>query len=97
MALRRYARDTVLGFGSHYGSPRAIESIRAGIASGAVRFKAATLGEGDRIDIVAGREYGDASLWWVICSASEIGYMLQCPPGTALKIPLLSDVTKLIG
>lgn len=97
MALRRYARDPVLGFGSHYGSARAIETIRAGIANGTIKFREATLGEGDRLDIVAGREYGDATLWWVIASASGIGYALQVPPGTMLRIPILADVARVLS
>jgi hypothetical protein len=39
----------------------------------------------------------DATLWWIIASASEIGFALQTPPGTQLKIPLLEDVAKYAG
>lgn len=97
MALRRYVRDPVLGFGSHYGSARAIEAIRTGIDNGVIKYRDAVLNEGDRLDIIAGREYGDATLWWVVSAASNIGWMLQVPPNTALKIPVLADVAKLLG
>lgn len=97
MALRRYARDTILGFGSHYGTAKAIGVIRRGVSDGTIRSKQLLLGERDRLDIVAGREYGDASLWWVISAASDIGWALQLPANTVLTVPLLQDVAKLLG
>lgn len=97
MAIRRYARDPILGFGQRFGTARAIGIIRAGIASGAVKTSLEELNQGDRLDIVAGRNYGDASLWWVIAAASEIGWALQVPPGTVLVVPNLQDVARLLG
>jgi hypothetical protein len=42
---------------------------------------------GQRLDQVAGKMYGDASLWWIIAAASGIGWGMQVPPGVVLKIP----------
>ena len=36
---------------------------------------------------MAANVYGDSSLWWIIAAASNIGWGLQVPPGTVLKIP----------
>ena len=43
--------------------------------------------EGDRFDILAQTYYGDSNLWWIIAAASGIGWGLQCPPGTVIRIP----------
>jgi hypothetical protein len=43
--------------------------------------------EGERLDSLAGTVYGDASLWWIIASASGIGWGMQVPPGTLIFIP----------
>ena len=42
---------------------------------------------GDRYSNLAHEHYGDVKLWWVIAAASDIGWGLQCPPGTFLRIP----------
>lgn len=55
------------------------------------------LQEGERLDIIAGREYGDARFWWVISAASGIGWGLQVPAGTSILIPRdLDQVMRLV-
>jgi|TARA_B100000035_G_scaffold169718_1_gene144772 nucleoid-associated protein YgaU len=53
------------------------------------------LEEGERLDYLAGLNYGDSSLWWIIAAASGIGYALQVPPGTILRIP--NNITEVFG
>lgn len=55
--------------------------------SGALSFRVHNLLEGERLDHLAGKEYGDATLWWVIAGASGIGWGMQVPPGTFIRIP----------
>ena len=56
------------------------------------------LKEGERLDSIAGKVYGNATYWWVIAAASGIGWGCQVPPGTWLRIPVnLSDVMGLMG
>jgi len=43
--------------------------------------------DGERLDILAGKYYGDSQYWWIIAAASGIGWGLQVPPGTLLRIP----------
>jgi len=47
--------------------------------------------QGDRLDKLAGKYYGDGTLWWVIAAASGIGWWLQIPSGVVLTIPLNID------
>lgn len=97
MALRRYARSNILGINKQYGTSLAIQAIRNGIRSGTIRFTTEVLKEGQRLDSISGRIYGDATLFWVIAAASDIGWSLQVPPSTILTIPNLDDVAELVG
>ena len=61
--------------------------IYFGVLSGKIKFSTSRLSEGRRLDHVAAQSYGDASLWWIIASASGIGWNLQCPPDTVINVP----------
>lgn len=97
MTLRRYARTKVIGLNFRYGTSYAIPAIRENIRNGNIRAKEVTLREAERLDILAGQEYGDSSLYWVIAAASDIGWSLQVPAGTRILIPVLEDVSKFVS
>jgi len=97
MALRRYNRTPIIKFGEKYGTSQVILFIRKNITNGTIRKKVYICEEGVRLDILAGEEYGDGKLWWVIAAASGIGWGLQVPPGTLITIPKLEDVAKFVG
>ena len=98
MPFSRYNRAPQLNLGAQYGTSRAIEAIRAGIASGQIHVTRETVVRGaERLDTIAGVVYGDAQYWWILAAASDIGWGLQVPVGTVLKVPVLSDIAKLIG
>jgi len=97
MTVQRYARTTVIKFGEKYGTSQAILAIRNNITNGNIRKKTYLCEENVRLDILAGEEYGDGKLWWVLAAASGIGWGLQIPPGTFIVIPKLEDVVKFIG
>ena len=98
MTIRRYVRDgTVLG-GKAFGTSAAVNAIRQNIRQGNISFTVQNLAEAQRLDVLAGEVYGDASLWWVIAAASDIGWALQVPPGTFLGIPTdLSEIGDLVS
>lgn len=87
----------VLGLGFQYGTSNAIPAIRANIQNGNIRTRETVLVESERLDVIAGREYQDGTLFWVIAAASGIGYCLQVPAGTKLLIPILDDVVRYTG
>lgn len=68
-------------------APAIVNMIRERIRDGQMSFTIEQLVEGKRLDHVAHEYYGDARLWWVIATASGIGWWLQAPPGTRLVIP----------
>lgn len=52
-----------------------------------INYNVVTLAEGQRLDHLAAKTYGESTLWWVIASASGVGWSLQCPAGTVLRVP----------
>ena len=44
--------------------------------------------EGDRLDILAHKYYGDVNYWWILARANDIGKgSLYVTPGLQLRIP----------
>ena len=82
--------------GTRYGTSETIYNIRKAVSSGTLKCREQTLTETQRLDVLAGIEYGDSSLWWIIAAASNIGWGLQVPPGILIKIPALADAGKYI-
>lgn len=98
MGIRRYARAPILRAGSQYGTSLAINVIKQAVDAGILRTRVFTLQGSERLDIIAGREYGDASNWWIIAAASGIGWSLQVPPGTRVVLPIdLDQVIDLVA
>lgn len=97
MALRRYARSNILGANKQYGTSRAIQAIRNGIEAGTIRYSTRRVLQGQRLDSIAGEVYNNGRLWWVIAAASEVGWSLQVPPETIIRIPNVADVSALVG
>jgi len=97
MSIDRYANDNVIQDGKILGTNRSILLIRQAVKSGQLNVTEKITSSFERLDIIASSVYGDGRLWWVIAAASEIGWWLQIPPGTLLKIPIsLNDVQDLV-
>jgi hypothetical protein len=97
VSFSRYKNDGVTRGGEILQSARAIVRIRDAVRAGSLVCRPITLREGERLDRIAGEVYGDGRLWWVIAAASNIGWWMQCPPGTRLWVPIdLSQVSALI-
>ena len=97
MPFSRYSRAPVLALGSHLGTSEAIRVIREAVNDGRLKCRELDLHEKQRLDHIAGQVYGDARYWWILAAASGIGWGLQCPPGTIVLVPDLSDVAQLVG
>jgi len=89
-----------MGIGRYTFSPRVVGSkgkvivnrritskIFNAVVAGSIPAIFSKLTESQRLDVIAAQQYGDPSYWWVIAAASGIGWGLQCPPGTILRIP----------
>lgn len=96
MTINRYSSDSVIN-GKILATNNSLQRLRDAIKSGQVKTSSYVIQEGDRLDNLAGRQYGDGRLWWVIAAASNIGWWMQVPPGTRIVIPLdLNQVSSVI-
>tara|TARA_Y100001937_G_C6939980_1_gene249908 strand:+ start:193 stop:498 length:306 start_codon:yes stop_codon:yes gene_type:complete len=98
MALSRYSfssnrkdsnRQNIIGIS------KACYKIHQAIEDGSLNYTVHILEQGERLDYLAGINYGDSSLWWVLAAASGIGYALQVPPGTIIRIP--TSISEVFG
>jgi len=97
MSTSRYTYTPRVMGRSRFGTSSASSKINRAVMSGQLGFTSIVLKGGQRLDHIAGASYGSASLWWVIAAASGIGWGMQCPPGTIVRIPTkLSEVMLLI-
>jgi len=97
MSIDRYGNDNLVQDGKLLGTSRSILTIRQAVESGAINTVSRTTKSSERLDIIANQIYADGRLWWVIAAASGIGWWLQIPPGTLLKIPVdLQQVESLL-
>ena len=87
MAIGRYDNTLKIAGGKKLASPRGHNLIYRAVQAGALSYRLHILKEGERLDILAGKYYGNGRLWWVIAAASGIGWAAQVPPGTRLFIP----------
>ena len=95
--VSRYINDDPIRGGKVRRTASAVDRIRNANRRGAFQTTERVLKEGERLDQIAGQVFGDASLWWVIAATSNIGWYLQAPPGTLLKIPLnVADVLRYV-
>tara|TARA_Y100000592_G_C5480383_1_gene325064 strand:- start:2897 stop:3193 length:297 start_codon:yes stop_codon:yes gene_type:complete len=98
MTISRYDRDSLIRNGRAFGTAKGVSAIRSSIRAGTVNTKVEIHKEAKRLDIIAGQEYGDSSLWWVIAAASNIGWGLQVPPGTRIVIPTsIEDIAEIVS
>ena len=98
MAFSRYIRDGFRPDGKGLQTPGAVEAIRAAISRGDVGIiDEFTTTQAERLDTIAGRIYGNGRYWWVLAAASNIGWGLQVPPGTIIKVPDIRSVERIVG
>ena len=50
-------------------------------------------GEGDRLDTLANKFYGDTSLWWFIARANNLK-TINLEPGTSIRIPVSTEFAR---
>ena len=95
MAISRYTFSLQIKNGKSLNSSSNMSRINKLVNNGSINCNTYVLEEGQRLDHISAISYGDSSYWWIIAAASGIGWGLQVPPGTFLKIP--RDLNEIIG
>jgi len=97
MAIGRYTFTPAIMGRSILATNTSSTRIFNACENGTLMFQSITLSESQRLDHIAGNAYGSSTLWWVIAAASGIGWGLQVPAGTIIRVPQnISNVMALI-
>jgi hypothetical protein len=97
MARSRYTFTTRINDGQGINGWMGSSPIFSAVEAGEIETTTIVLTQGQRLDHLAGQFYGDSRYWWVIAAASGIGWALQCPVGTIVKIPRNLEAALSIG
>ena len=96
--IGRYTFSKRLEGGKAIGPARASVLLYRAVQNGTLRANKRVLEEGERLDTISFEVYGSPTFWWVIAGASGIGWGLQVPPGTLLRIPnSISDALTILS
>jgi len=93
--MRRYARDQRIR-GGKVETAKTVKSLRRAKDLGLLTTTDIVLTEDQRLDHLAHEHLGNSRWWWVLAALSDIGWGLQIPAGTIIKIPLDISVVKAI-
>jgi hypothetical protein len=97
MSRSRYTYTTRIDDGRGIGAWNGGTNIYNSVLNGDLEATTIVLTQGQRLDHLAGQFYGDSRYWWIIAAASGIGWSMQCPPGTVVKIPKNLETALSIG
>lgn len=97
MARSRYTFVSRINDGQGISAWSGGTTLFNAVLTGNLEADTIVLTQGQRLDHIAGQYYGNGSYWWVIAAASGIGWALQCPAGTVIKIPKNLDAALSIG
>jgi hypothetical protein len=88
--------NSLLGTKPKYATTTLCSAIFNDCKSGRIQTEQITYNEGDRLDYLAQKYYGNGIDWWIIAAASGIGWWLQINPGTIITIPTDIKQVKLL-
>jgi len=86
MAINRYDSALIIA-GNFYGTTEYIQLIYKAVEDGTIDYDVHIMKEPDRLDNLAAVRYGSGNLWWIIAAASGIGWGLQVPADTIIRLP----------
>jgi hypothetical protein len=94
----RYEGTPRIRGGQLLATSTSARNLKIAVRNNQITLKTIVAGEGARLDSIAGEEYGDARMYWLIAACSGIGWSMQVPPGTILRIPTdLAQVRAIVG
>ena len=91
MATSRYAYTSRILGRKQFATSESSSRIFMAVSQGDIPYNTTVVRENVRLDHLAGQIYGSSDLWWILAAASGIGWALQVPPGTVIKVPTALD------
>ena len=95
--MKRYTRDQRIR-GGKLQTAKSVMLIRRANDFGLMPTISIKIKEEQRLDHLAFEHLRDSELWWVLAALSGIGWGLQVPPGTIIKIPIdINSIKAIVG
>lgn len=95
--MKRYIRDGRIA-GGKLASAQAVVKIRRARELGLIPTRDYVLQESQRLDHLANKFFNDSQLWWILAALSDIGWGLQVPAGTIIRVPgNLEAIKRIVG
>ena len=95
--MRRYNKDKRIR-GGKLETAKTVNAIRRAREFGLIPTTEITLTESQRLDHLAQQYLGNSRLWWILAALSDIGWGLQLPPGTIVRVPTdISAIQQIVG
>ena len=92
--ISRYSYTPIIE-GKSLTNSDCVRIIQDGIKLGEIDVDVFSLAGEQRLDVLSGQFYGTSEFWWVIAASSGIGWGLQVPPGTLLRVP--KDISRVLA
>lgn len=86
MSTSRYVFTQKLN-NKHFATSEMTSKIFGAADNGSLASNLYQIQSGERLDHIAFKVWGDATLWWIIAAASGIGWPTQLVAGTYVRIP----------
>ena len=83
----RYRSDRRIRAGKCLATSDAVNKIRMAYRNNRIKCTVYTIKENERLDTLAARFLGDATLWWILSTANGIQGKMVLEPGTLIRIP----------
>ena len=84
--ISRYSYTSIVD-GKALSNSDCVRVIQGGIKVGEIDVDTFSLAGSQRLDVLSGQFYGTSEFWWIIAASSGIGWGLQVPAGTLLRVP----------
>lgn len=95
--MRRYNRDQRIA-GGKLQTARTVTRIRRARELGLLPTREVVLRESQRLDHLAQEYLGNSHQWWILAALSDIGWGLQVPAGTIIRVPVeINSIRSIVG
>ena len=95
--MRRYTKDKRIR-GGKLETAQTVTALRRARDFGLIPTREVILKESQRLDHLAHEHLGNSRFWWVLAALSDIGWGMQLPPGTIIKVPVdLRSIQVIVG
>lgn len=85
--VRRYEQSRISNDGRTIADTGKLLTVRTQLEAGLIEYDLYVTNSSERLETIADKVFGDGRLWWILAALSDVGWALQVPDGTILRVP----------